>query len=171
MNSLLLLRHAKSAWDDQALADIERPLAPRGLKAAQAIGRELAARGWHPDQVLVSPATRTRETWKLVAAELPDAPDPSFPRMLYRATPEQLLQQVQKTPKKIGTLLMLGHNPALGDLAGQLAGEGSDAAALARLKEKFPTAALARFLFDDTWADLRFGSARLTHLLRPKDLG
>jgi phosphohistidine phosphatase len=171
VNSLLLLRHAKSAWDDPSLADIDRPLAPRGVKAAKAIGRELAARGWRPEQVVVSPAARARETWALVAAELPDAASPSFPRKLYMATPVDLLQQLWKTPRKIGTVLMLGHNPGMEGLAGQLAGDGSDAAAFARLKEKFPTAALARFVFDGAWTDLRFGSARLTHFLRPKDLG
>jgi phosphohistidine phosphatase len=171
VNSLLLLRHAKSSRDDPSLADIERPLAPRGLKAAKAMGQELAARGWQPDQILVSPAVRTRQTWELVAAELPDPPAPSFPRMLYMATPELLLQQLRKTPKKIGTLLVLGHNPSLEQLAAQLASADSDAAALASLKEKFPTAALARFVLDGAWTDLRFGGARLTHLLRPSDLG
>jgi phosphohistidine phosphatase len=171
VKSLFLLRHAKSAWNDPSLADIDRPLAPRGVKAAKMMGRELAAGGWLPDRVLVSPAVRTRETWALVAAELSDPPAPSFPRMLYMATPERLLQQLQKTPEKTGTLLMIGHNPGLEELAGRLLGSGSDATAIARLNEKFPTAAIARFVFDGPWADLHFGSARLTHLLRPKDFG
>jgi phosphohistidine phosphatase len=170
VNSLLLQRHAKSAWDDPSLADIDRPLAPRGVKAAKAIGRELGAHGWRPERVLVSPAARTRETWALVAAQLPDVVAPSFPRKLYMATPERLLQQLRKTPKKIGTVLMLGHNPGMEELARQLAGDGSDTAAQERLKEKFPTAAVARFVFDGAWTDLRFGGARLTHFLRPKDL-
>jgi phosphohistidine phosphatase len=170
VKSLLVLRHAKSSRDNPSLADIDRPLAPRGIKAAEAMGRELAARGWRPEQVLVSPAIRTRETWALVADELNDRPAPSFPRMLYMATPERLLQQLRKTPKKIGTVLMIGHNPAMEELAGRLAGDGSDAEALARLKEKFPTAALARFVFDGAWTDLNFGKAQLTDFLLPRDI-
>ena len=66
---------------------------------------------------------------------------------------------------------MIGHNPGLEDFAGQLAADSSDAVALARLREKFPTAALARFVFDGGWDQLHAGAARLTHLLQPKDLG
>ena len=61
MKQLLLLRHAKSSWDDPDLDDFDRPLAERGLKAAKLMGRELAARDWLPDQVLVSSALRTRD--------------------------------------------------------------------------------------------------------------
>ncbi|MFC5585479.1 SixA phosphatase family protein [Nitratireductor kimnyeongensis] len=70
MKELLLLRHAKSSWDDPSLADIERPLAPRGRRAAPLMGREILRRGWSPDYVLVSPARRAQQTWRLVAAEI-----------------------------------------------------------------------------------------------------
>src|SRR5919205_398092 len=83
MKTLLLLRHAKSSWDDPSQADFDRPLAPRGLKAAKRMGRELAFCDWFPERALVSPAARTRETWKLVAAELPNAPTADFPETLY----------------------------------------------------------------------------------------
>ncbi len=171
MKTLLLLRHAKSSWDDASVGDYDRPLAERGRKAAPKIARELASRGWLPDTVLVSPALRTRQTWELVAAELPDAPKATFPKTLYMAPPESLLQKLRRTPKRTDTLLMIGHNPGMEELAERLAGAGADAAALARLKEKFPTAALARFTFDGGWPELDFGAARLTDLLRPKDLG
>ncbi|MEI9417788.1 histidine phosphatase family protein [Mesorhizobium sp. Cs1321R2N1] len=78
MKQLLLLRHAKSSWDDPDLDDFDRPLAERGLKAARLIGRELAARDWLPDLALVSPALRTRDTWRLVASELPAQPRVAF---------------------------------------------------------------------------------------------
>jgi phosphohistidine phosphatase len=71
----------------------------------------------------------------------------------------------------VKTLLILGHNPGLEDLARRLAGANSEAKALQQLREKFPTAALARFEFNGKWAQLGFGGARLTHCLRPKDLG
>ena len=69
------------------------------------------------------------------------------------------------------SLLVLGHNPGLEEFARRLAGAESDAAALNRLEEKFPTAALARFVFDGDWARLVPGGAQLTHCLRPTDLG
>jgi phosphohistidine phosphatase len=171
MKTLLLLRHAKSSWDDTGLADFDRPLAPRGLKAAPRMGRELAWRGWLPDAVLVSPALRTRQTWELVAAELSDPPAAQFAKGIYDASADRLLAEIRKTPGTADNLLVIGHNPGLEDFAGQLAADSSDAAALARLREKFPTAALARFVFDGVWDQLHTGAARLAHLLRPKDLG
>jgi phosphohistidine phosphatase len=170
MKQLLLLRHAKSSWDDPALADMDRPLAPRGRKAAPRMGRELAARGWLPQSVLSSPAARTRETWSLVVAELPAPASATFPKALYMATPERLLAQVRKTPESVTALLLIGHNPGLESFAQQLAASGSEPGPLARLTEKFPTAALARFVFEGEWAGLHFAGARLTHFLRPKDL-
>lgn len=171
MKTLLLLRHAKSSWDDASLADFDRPLAERGRKAAPKIGKQLASRGWLPDRVFVSPAVRTRQTWKLVAAEIPDAPKAKFPKTLYTGSPEELLRQVRKTAEKKTTLLVIGHNPGLEEFAKRLAGTGSDGKELARLEEKFPTTALARFTFDGGWPELDFGGARLTDFLRPKDLG
>ncbi|TPN01420.1 histidine phosphatase family protein [Mesorhizobium sp. B2-1-3A] len=169
MRQLLLLRHAKSSWDDPDLDDFDRPLAERGLKAAKLMGRELAARDWLPDQVLVSSALRTRDTWRLVAAELPAHPRVAFAQPLYEASAADILGQIHKADRSSGCLMVVGHNPGLENLAKQLAGPGSDAKASKRFEEKFPTAALARFVFDGEWSAL--GSARLTHCLRPKDLG
>src|SRR5262245_13430815 len=96
MKKLLLLRHGKSSWDDASLADFDRPLAPRGVKAAKRMGRGIAARDWLPEQALISPAARTRETWTLVAAKLPDAPSANLPRKLYGASAEDLLAQIRR---------------------------------------------------------------------------
>lgn len=170
MKTLLLLRHAKSSWDDPALADFDRPLATRGRKAAPRMGRDLERRGWRPDAALVSTAKRTRQTWDLVAAELAAPPRPEFRGALYEASAEQLLAELRQAPAAAATVLLIGHNPGMEDLARQLAGDGSDAQALGRLHEKFPTAALARLLFGGDWADLGAGTARLSHCLRPKDL-
>jgi phosphohistidine phosphatase len=167
---LLLLRHAKSSWDDPALADFDRPLAGRGLNAAMLVGRELAKRDWLPDLALVSPALRTRDTWRLVAAELPASVQAEFIQALYEATAADILAKVRQANAEASSLLVLGHNPGLEEFARGLAGSRSDAAALKRLTEKFPTAAFARFSVDSDWASLTFGGARLTHCLRPKDL-
>jgi phosphohistidine phosphatase len=168
MKQLLLLRHAKSSWDDPDLDDFDRPLAERGLKAAKLMGRELAARDWLPDQVLVSSALRTRDTWRLVAEELPARPRVVFANVLYDASAADVLSQIRLADPLSGCLAVVGHNPGLEDLAKQLAGSGSEARARKRLEEKFPTTALARFVFEGDWSGLSPG--RLTHCLRPKDL-
>jgi phosphohistidine phosphatase len=170
MKQLLLLRHAKSSWDDPVLADFDRPLAARGLKAAPRMGRELARRDWLPDLALVSPALRTRETWRLASAELPARVPVEFAEALFEATAGDILTVVRQATASAGCLLVLGHNPGLEDLARRLAGPRSDAGARRKLEEKFPTGALARLVVDDDWADLDFGTARLTHCIRPKDL-
>ncbi|MER8571966.1 histidine phosphatase family protein [Mesorhizobium sp. M1338] len=169
MKQLLLLRHAKSSWDDPALDDFDRPLTDRGLKAAHLMGRELAARDWLPDLALVSPALRARDTWRLVAAELPAHPKVVFAKALYDASAADILSQIHQVDPSGGSLLVIGHNPGLEDLARQLAGPGSEAKARKKLEERFPTAALARFVFEGDWSGL--SCARLTHCLRPKDLG
>jgi len=166
---LLILRHAKSSWDDSDLADFDRPLGPRGLKTAPLIGRELSRRDWLPDLALVSPALRTRDTWRLVAAELPTHVRSEFAEELYEAAAGAILARVRQA--KAETLLVIGHNPGLQHFALRLAGAGSDESVFKKIEAKFPTAALARFTVTDDWADLDFGGARLTHCVRPKDLG
>jgi len=170
MKTLLLLRHGKSSWDDTSLADFDRPLARRGVKAAKRMGREMARRGWLPQRAVVSSAVRTRETWHLVAAELPVAAEFEANPRLYDATSTQLLDVIQQTTETVRTLVVVGHNPGLEDLAHGLAGDDSDRAALDTVAEKFPTAALARFEFDGSWHALRLGGARLSHCLLPRDL-
>lgn len=170
MKRLLLLRHAKSSWGDPALDDFERPLAPRGRRAAPLMASALLERGWAPDAALVSPAARTRETWALVAAALPDAPEPAFPKPLYLASPAVLLDTVRRAPAAAEVLLLLGHNPGLERLAAQLAGPDSDPAALAALRSKFPTAGLAVVEAAGEWSALEEGGGRLVAFLTPKGL-
>lgn len=168
VKQLLILRHAKSSWDDPALADFDRPLAPRGLKTAPLIGRELSRRGWLPDLALVSPALRTRDTWRLVAQELPQHVQSEFAEEVYEAAPATILARVRQI--RATNLLVIGHNPGLQQFVLRLAGAGSDESVFKTIEAKFPTAALARFTLDGDWADLAFGGAKLTHCLRPKDL-
>jgi phosphohistidine phosphatase len=167
---LLLLRHAKSSWDNPQLQDFDRPLAPRGRQAAPLIGKALEKRHWHPLTALVSSSARTRETWELISSHFSHAPSPTFRDSLYEASAEQLLAEVHRTPELVSTLLVLGHNPGLGDFALRLAGNGSDEKALKQLQKKFPTAGLARLEFTGRWDELQFGGAQLIECLRPKDL-
>ncbi|MDX8448324.1 SixA phosphatase family protein [Mesorhizobium captivum] len=169
MRQLLILRHGKSSWDDPKLEDFDRPLAPRGLKTAPLMGRELSRRGWLPKLALVSPALRTRDTWRLVAQELPKHVPAEFADELYEAAPAAILARVRQA--KASSLIVIGHNPGLQNFVLRLAGAGSDADVFKKVEAKFPTAALARFAVKDDWANLDFGGARLTHCVRPKDLG
>ncbi|TPI44114.1 histidine phosphatase family protein [Mesorhizobium sp. B2-9-1] len=168
LRQLLILRHAKSSRDDPKLEDFDRPLGPRGLKTAPLMGRELARRGWLPDLALVSPALRTRDTWRLVAAELPKNVPAQFADELYEAAAGAILARVRQA--KAASLIVIGHNPGLQHFVLRLAGPGSDESVFKKIEAKFPTAALARFTLDEDWADLDFRGARLTHFVRPKDL-
>jgi len=165
MRTLYLLRHAKSSWDDPSLDDFDRPLSERGRKAAPLIGRYMAEHGWQPDLALVSPAVRARDTWQLVAPELPAPVQTRFEPAIYMAEPEALLTLLRDIAAP-GSVILVGHNPGLEQLAAILAGPGSDLQARARMTEKFPTAALARF---DVHA-MEPGGAMLTDFIRPKDL-
>ena len=166
---LLLLRHAKSAWPD-GVPDHQRPLAARGLQAAPAIGSHMAREHLLPDLVLVSDARRTQETWDLVKRRLPGEVESQICKELYEASADQLLDVVGRTPAGAETLLLIGHNPGLQDLALLLAGDG-ETFVRGALAEKYPTGALAviDFPFAD-WADLRPGSGTLSRFENPRSL-
>jgi phosphohistidine phosphatase len=171
MKRLLLLRHAKSSWDHAGLDDFERPLAPRGVRAAGAMARFLAKHRLQPDLVLCSAARRTVETWNRLAGALKHKATVLIERDLYLAEADSLLDRLRAVPAEAATVLLIGHNPGMEDLARTLCGSG-DAAALKRLKAKFPTAALAVIEFDAArWSDLAKRKGRLERFVVPKDLG
>jgi phosphohistidine phosphatase len=169
MLTVLLLRHAKSRWDEPGLADHDRGLAPRGEKAARRIGIALAERGWRPDLVLCSTARRTRDTWDLVEAALPPpAPELKLLKSLYLATPSAMLTILRRQPDGHRCVVLVGHNPGMHGLAVSLAG-GS---ATPKLREKYPTGALARLDFAvEAWRDLAPGAGHLVEYVRPRELG
>jgi phosphohistidine phosphatase len=160
---LFLLRHAKSSWDDPGLADHDRPLAPRGVKAAKAMGGYLKRERIRPSLVLSSSARRTRETVERLA---PDG-DVWIERELYAASDGELLKRLQRVPDTVDSVMLVGHNPGIQDLAVSLAGGGAE---LERVERKFPTGALATLEFTGDWRSLRPGSAKLVNFVRPKQL-
>jgi phosphohistidine phosphatase len=176
---LVLLRHAKSAWPD--VPDHERPLARRGQRDAPVMGRWLRAVGHAPDRVLCSTARRARETWQLAQAGLGATPPVSFDDGVYCGSAEQLLDLIRRVPPAVRTLLVVGHDPGIAELALTLTatsspahvGAVSDAAPAAmldRMRAKFPTAAIAVLEFAGNWDQLCPGTARLTHFVTPRDL-
>lgn len=169
MRRLVLLRHAKSSWDDPGLEDFDRPLAPRGEAAVPVTAGWLADRGLVPDLVLCSPAARAVETWERAAPFL--AVDRvKFETGLYAATAERLLERLGRIVCDPATALLLGHNPALEALAARLAGDG-EAKAAKRMAKKFPTAAVAVLRLDiDAWAEVADGCGYLEAFETPKRL-
>lgn len=167
MKRLYLLRHAKSSWDDPTLADQDRPLAPRGRRAAKVIAKHLGRKGISPELVLYSPSTRTRQTLKRLAPGLRENADIRIEPELYTASAAVLLEVLHEVPDEIASVMLIGHNPGIQDLALNLAGVGSE---IARLRSKFPTAGLATLEFNGTWRELAPGSAELVSFVKPKEL-
>ena len=171
VKTILLLRHAKSAWSDTALSDHDRPLNRRGERAAKAIGDHLAHHGPRPDLVLCSTAMRARQTLAPVIKRLGTrAPPIALEDALYLASEGNLLERLQAVDDDIATVLLVGHNDGIWRLAETLAGRGSPARRAA-LQEKYPTGTLATLeLPDGPWRDLAAGSGDLVAFVRPRDL-
>lgn len=172
MHQLLLLRHAKSSWNDATLPDRERPLSKRGRRATAAMRQAMQQLGLTPDLVLVSPARRTQET--LAGIEpWDDTPLVETVDMLYLATAQQLLSVLRGLNETIRSVLLIGHNPGMHELAVLLHGTPRDAGpddAAKRLAAEFPTAALAEFSIAGSWQRLGSGAGHLVRFLVPRDL-
>jgi len=171
LKTLLLLRHAKSAWGDAGLPDHERPLNRRGEQAAGAMARHIAHHCPRPDLILCSTATRTRQTLApLLQRLVPPVPPIALEKALYLASEARLLARLREAPDTAFTILLIGHNDGIGQLAEALAGSGGRAA-LENLRDKFPTGALAVLRVPTVhWSDLAAGSAELMAFTRPRDL-
>jgi phosphohistidine phosphatase len=158
---LILFRHGKSSWDDPALDDFSRPLAPRGLRNVPEMGRRLARRGPCPELIVTSTAVRALSTARAVAREIGyreddivEAPE------LYLASPGAILAVIRQTPAAAHTMMVIGHNPGFTELANRL-GE-------VRL-DNMPTAAMLCVEFDATaWSAIEPAQARLAWYDYPK---
>ena len=171
MRRLILLRHAKAA-SHAGGGDSERPLTGRGRTDASRMGRYLASELLIPDMAVVSHAKRTRETLELVLAEMElgvRIPIHVEPR-LYNADPLMLIDLLRDTPDRIRTLLLVGHNPGVGDLAQDLVGSG-DRYARKRMEDGFPTSALAVIhIAGEDWASVASGRGRLDRFIQQDNL-
>jgi phosphohistidine phosphatase len=169
---LLIMRHAKSSWDDPQMTDHSRPLNARGRLAATAMRRALGDLGLAPDLVLVSPARRTLQT--LAALEpWPETPLVEPLEQLYLADLAQLLAVLRGVAPTVRSVLLIGHNPGLHELALCLVGPAAMAAPnemTRQLAEGYPTGALCEFAVPDRWDLLGEGGGRLQHFFGPRDL-
>ncbi len=171
MRTLSLFRHAKSSWDDERLRDFERPLAPRGLKAARRMGRHMLEIGLAPDYVLCSTAVRTRETAAIALAELGRTDLPiDYDGALYAAEASALMKRLASIAGDVRHVLVIGHNPGLQELALMLMGS-SNAPELREITEKLPTAALVVLELGITeWSEISAGCGSLVHFMTPRKL-
>lgn len=158
--TLVVLRHAKSAWPD-GVADHDRPLSGRGRRDAPAVGRWLRAQAVAVELALVSSARRTVETFELVAGELNPPPRPHVTHDVYDASTGDLLDLVRELPDAIGTAMVIGHNPSIGMLAALL-----DERSSGRLD--FKTSAVAVFEVGAEWPAANVGTARLVASAVPR---
>jgi len=171
MRRLLLFRHAKAEQSEPGMEDRARKLIDRGRKDAAKVGAYMASHGLIPDRVIASPSTRTLETWKSVASAFRSPPAAAAVERLYDATAHSILMSVKEAAAAAHTLLVVGHNPGLQDLAVMLIASG-DVQARERLREKLPTSGLViiDFAFDD-WGKLHPQCGRLERFVTPKSLG
>ena len=139
MKTLFLIRHAKSSWDNTALADKDRPLNGRGKRDAPKAGKRLAERRAKPDLILSSPATRALKTAEIIAKKL------DYKRKnilvndrLYAVEASELLNMLRKLGDAVECAMLIGHNPELTELAHRLSSKITH----------LPTCAVAEFMFD-----------------------
>lgn len=160
MKQLFLLRHAKSSWDDPALDDFDRPLNPRGKKAAPLMGRVIKERKINPELILCSTAKRTKQTIKLVNETAKFDADVTFTNAIYHASANQLIDLIRKQKPSVNSILLIGHNPGLEDFIQVLTGKF----------EPIPTAALVQIdVSAEQWSGITNGDNQLAWIVRPRD--
>ncbi|HBI14589.1 MAG TPA: hypothetical protein DDY20_03595 [Desulfobulbaceae bacterium] len=161
MKHLLLCRHAKSSWKDGTLADFDRPLNGRGRQNAPEMGRRLRRRGVQPDLVVTSPARRALGTAKLLASECGVLKKNILVLdSLYDSYPAKLLLFIQSLDDRLGTVLLVGHNPEITILANILGNLGI---------ENVPTCGIVALDFPvGSWAEVDEEGATLNFLDYPR---
>jgi phosphohistidine phosphatase len=165
---LFLLRHAKSSWDDAALPDEERPLAIRGERAADRMREHLSAQDLSLELVLCSSALRARQTLARVLPALGIDLEVRIDPALYTFEDAELLEHLRLVPNSVGSVLLVGHNPAMQDLAVRVADRGDR---LGDLTAKFPTCALAEIALPaGSWSRLPDPPGELVRFVVPRDL-
>jgi phosphohistidine phosphatase len=160
MKTLLILRHAKSSWDNPDSADFDRPLNARGLKTAPFVGNLMRERHVRVDLILSSPARRARETAALVKEAAEIAAEIRYDERIYEASPISLLHVLAETENEFEAVLLVGHNPGLEGLIKILTGG----------IQPMPTAALAGIELNiEHWNEIAADCGKLNFIVRPKD--
>jgi phosphohistidine phosphatase len=170
MRRLYLFRHAKTENAEPGKPDRGRVLVERGRKDAGRIGAYMATHALIPDKVLLSPAARVQETWKYMASEMRPAPGAATSDKIYDATSHDMFAMITATAASAQSLMIVGHNPTLQEVALMLIASG-DVEARERLREKLPTSGLViiDFPFDD-WSKIHPQSGRMERFVTPRSI-
>lgn len=162
---LILTRHTKSSWDDPMSPDHDRPLNGHGKAAAADLGAWLNSRGYIPGEVLCSDALRTQETWANVSPALLSGPVLVLKPALYAASPDVMLAVLRGATTQ--TVMMIGHNPGIGEFASRLVAHKPVSPDFAR----YPTGATLVAGFDaPDWASIGYNAATVLDFIVPKEL-
>lgn len=165
--TLVLVRHARAKND--AASDDARELSAEGHADAAAVGRWLLASGHSFGAVVSSTSTRTRQTWTEIQAAGVSADEVRFDDRVYGGEADDVLAVVAEIPDSVSCLLVIGHSPAIPELADQLTDPpASNEAAMATLRSGFPSACLAVLSLNGPWAGLASGSATLAEVTTPR---
>ncbi len=165
-----LFRHAKSSRSDPELDDFDRPLAPRGERACEAMGEYMRLAGIQPGLVVCSAALRTRQTLERALPAIGEDAVVKHYRGLYLVGPQAMLNRLRRTPADVRSVMLVAHNPGMQTLAQRLAGVGPERD-LRRLAKNLPTGALAILVYRGrSWEELDEGSCELHSLVTPRDL-
>ncbi len=171
MKTLILLRHAKSGWDEPVSRDFDRPINARGRRGSEAMGRWMRSSGIGFDLIVSSPAIRCVETIEHLAIGYGETMAPLWDKRVYLASAAGLLEVVQDLPDTVDRVILVGHNPGFEDFVLMLVPEADASAGRDAIEEKFPTAALAEISFDVArWDDVAPATGRLATFMRPRDL-
>jgi phosphohistidine phosphatase len=163
MKNLLIMRHAKSDWNNSSLTDFDRPLNERGAKIAPLIGKELLHRKKIPELIISSPANRAKATAQMVAESCIYEGEIIFEKDFYLGSLGEIIEIIRKKAKDHSCIMVVGHNPTWETLVSKLCKSSTNI--------QMPTAAVASIFFDmDAWTQLSPGTGKLEFLLIPKDL-
>ncbi len=168
MRKLLLMRHAK-AVREAGLSDHARRLTDRGRADAALIAGFLHDNSLSPDLAFASDSARTRETLEIALGSFGNKPAARLDPNLYLAEPLQILKTVRVAPASVTTLMVIGHNPGIAELALALTGRGAPAD-VRRLAASFPTSAVAVLAFDAVWSEVAEPGGRLERFVVAKTL-
>lgn len=168
MKTLILLRHAKSSWDDHGARDYDRRLNPKGERAARTMGAHMRSAGLSWDHAIASPAARVVETLEQAGLGYGRTIEPEWDRRAYLASAVTLLELIHDVPASADSVLLSGHNPGLEDLVLLLVPDGNGLRD--SVEAKFPTASLAVMTCEGDWDDMAPGKCTLVSYTRPRDL-
>lgn len=163
--TLILTRHAKSDWGHSGLADYDRPLNRRGQRSATAIGRWLVMNGHRPDEVILSGAARTVQTWEGIATAFEPPPPVMAERSLYEASADTILDVLRAATAS--SVMMIGHNPGFSEFANRIVLAPPDHWRF----HDYPTCATTVMRFHrDGWGEVGWGEAEVIDFTVPRDL-